>query len=48
MILFLVWGQESADYAMLVDASGSILPEEFDIVKEFVKQVVDFLEIGPG
>lgn len=40
-------GQASADYAFLMDASGSILPPEFDILKQFVKQVIDFLQIGP-
>ena len=39
-------GQFSADYAFLMDASGSILPPEFDILKQFVKQVIDFLQIG--
>ena len=43
----LVCGQASADYAFLMDASGSILPPEFDILKQFVKQVIDFLQIGP-
>ncbi|CAH3105702.1 unnamed protein product, partial [Porites lobata] len=37
-----------ADYAFLIDASGSILPPEFDILKTFVKRVIDFLQIGPN
>ena len=37
-----------ADYAFLMDASGSILPSEFDILKTFVKRVIDFLQIGPN
>ena len=45
---FLVCGQENADYAFLVDASGSILPEEFLKLKQFIKGVVDYLFIGPA
>ena len=45
-VSILVCGQFSADYAFLMDASGSILPPEFDILKQFVKQVIDFLQIG--
>ena len=30
-----------------MDASGSILPPEFDILKTFVQRVIDFLQIGP-
>ena len=43
-------GPESAlaDYAFLIDASSSILPSEFDILKTFVKRVIDFLQIGPN
>ena len=41
-------GQENADYAFLMDASGSILPDEFQELKDFVKQVIDFLRIGPS
>ena len=37
-----------ADYAFLIDASSSILPSEFDILKTFVKRVIDFLQIGPN
>ena len=37
-----------ADYAFLIDASGSILSPEFDILKTFVKRVIDFLQIGPN
>lgn len=37
-----------ADYAFLIDASGSMLPSEFDILKTFVKRVIDFLQIGPN
>ena len=37
-----------ADYAFLIDASGSILPPEFNILKTFVKRVIDFLQIGPN
>ena len=40
-VSILVCGQFSADYAFLMDASGSILPPEFDILKRFVKQVID-------
>lgn len=40
-------GQENADYAFIVDASGSILPEEFLKLKQFIKGVVDYLSIGP-
>ena len=43
---FLVCGQENADYSFLVDASGSILPEEFVKLKQFIKGVVDYLFIG--
>ena len=39
-------GQENADYAFLVDASGSILSEEFLKLKQFIKGVVDYLKIG--
>ena len=39
--------QENADYAFLMDASGSILPTEFLLLKSFIKQVIDFLLIGP-
>lgn len=39
-------GQENADYSFLVDASGSILPEEFLKLKQFIKGVVDYLSIG--
>ena len=42
----LVCGQDNADYAFLVDTSGSILPDEFEILKNFIKQVIDFLQIG--
>ena len=38
----------SADYAFLIDASGSILPSEFVILKTFVKRVIDLLQIGPN
>ena len=41
-------GRENADYAFLMDASGSILPKEFQLLKAFVKQVIDFLLIGPS
>lgn len=41
-------GQENADYSFLVDASGSILPEEFVKLKQFIKGVVDYLSIGPA
>lgn len=41
-------GQENADYSFLVDASGSILPEEFVKLKQFIKGVVDYLFIGPA
>ena len=44
---FLVCGQENADYGFLVDASGSILPDEFLKLKQFIKGVVDYLRIGP-
>ena len=37
-----------ADYAFLIDASSSNLPSEFDILKTFVKRVIDFLQIGPN
>ena len=37
-----------ADYAFLIDASSSVLPSEFDILKTFVKRVIDFLQIGPN
>lgn len=40
-------GQENADYAFIVDASGSILSEEFLKLKQFIKGVVDYLSIGP-
>lgn len=40
-------GQENADYAFIVDTSGSILPEEFQKLKVFVNNVVDYLSIGP-
>lgn len=43
----LVCGQENADYVFVADASGSILPEEFAKVKQFIKGVVDYLSIGP-
>ena len=43
----LVCGQENADYSFLVDASGSILPEEFEKLKTFIKGVVNYLRIGP-
>lgn len=39
-------GQLNADYAFLVDTSGSILEEEYLILKSFVTQVIDFLLIG--
>ena len=41
-------GQINADYAFLVDASGSILPNEFNTLKTFVKRVVQFLDIAPA
>ena len=41
-----VCGQLNADYAFLVDTSGSILEEEYLILKSFVTQVIDFLLIG--
>ena len=43
-----VCGQDNADYAFLMDASGSILPSEFQILKDFIKRVIDFLQIGPA
>ena len=39
-------GQLNADYAFLVDTSGSILEEEYKILKSFVTQVIDLLLIG--
>ena len=39
-------GQLNADYAFLVDTSGSILEEEYRILQRFVTQVIDFLLIG--
>ena len=39
-------GQLNADYAFLVDSSGSILEEEYRILKSFVTQVIDLLLIG--
>lgn len=39
-------GQENADYSFLVDASGSILEDEFDKLQQFIKGVVDYLRIG--
>lgn len=41
-------GQENADYAFLMDASRSILPDEFQLVKNYVKDVIDYLSIGPA
>lgn len=41
-------GQFNADYAFLVDTSGSILEQEFVIVQTFIKQVIDYLQIGPN
>ena len=41
-----VCGQLNADYAFLVDTSGSILEEEYRILQRFVTQVIDFLLIG--
>ena len=48
LIFDLVCGQENADYSFLVDASGSILPEEFVKLKQFIKGVVEYLFIGPA
>lgn len=39
-------GQENADYSFLVDASGSILSDEFAKLKQFINGVVDYLSIG--
>ena len=43
-----VCGQLNADYAFAMDTSGSILDPEFEIMKDFINQVIDFLLIGPN
>lgn len=47
-LLTSVCGQENADYAFLMDASRSILPDEFQLLKNYVKDVIDYLSIGPA
>lgn len=42
-----VCGQERADYAFVIDGSGSIHPRDFTKLKKFVKDVVEYLLIGP-
>ena len=41
-------GQFNADYAFLMDTSGSIKDHEFVILQDFIKQVIDYLQIGPN
>ncbi|XP_058033952.1 matrilin-4 [Ahaetulla prasina] len=35
------------DLVMIIDGSKSVRPQNFELVKQFVKQIVDFLDVSP-
>ena len=35
------------DLVLLVDGSKSVRPQNFELVKRFVNQIVDFLDVSP-
>ncbi|CAK6983010.1 scavenger receptor cysteine-rich type 1 protein M130-like [Scomber scombrus] len=52
MLLLLLWSSgfqcdSKADIVMLVDESGSISPEDFSMMKSFLREIVNNVDIGP-